>query len=98
MRERVTANGRNLRMTPGMRKVLAAIVDAPGPTWGFRICEATGIGPGSVYPVLEKLVNAGLIRSEWETPVSEDRPQRLYYHPAFTPSWYRANGLLAPHN
>jgi hypothetical protein len=46
---------REPKITSAMRDVLAAVVDAPAgdPTWGFRICETTGRGPGDVYPALE---------------------------------------------
>jgi hypothetical protein len=93
-RDRVVMNGRNYRMTGTMRKVLAAVVDAERPAWGFSICESAGLGSGVVYPAIERLVNAGLILGEWESPVPDDRPRRLFYRPAFDPSWYRANGLL----
>lgn len=68
MRKRLIMNGRNYRMTDDMRKVLAAVVDAVEPPWGFLICERTGLGSGVVYPVLERLMNAGVIRPEWESP------------------------------
>jgi hypothetical protein len=65
-----------------MRDVLAAVVDAPAgdPTWGFRICETTGRGPGGVYPALDRLMKAGLITDEWEDPPPADRPRRRLYH------------------
>src|SRR5260370_41741943 len=94
MRDRVIMNGRNYRMTEAMRKVLAQVVDAAEPAFGFSICESTGLGPGVVYPVLEKLMNAGLIHDEWESPAPDERPRRRFYHPAYGPSWYRSNRLL----
>ena len=93
-RRRVVMNDRNYRMSGAMRKVLAAVVDAVEPPWGFSVCQSAGLGPGAVYPALEKLVNAGLILADWEFPVPDDRPRRLFYRPAFDPSWYRVNGLL----
>ena len=68
MRNRLIMNGRNYRMTDDMRKVLAAVVDAAEPSWGFSICERAGVGSGVVYPVLERLMNAGVISAEWESP------------------------------
>lgn len=94
LRDRVIMNGQNYRMTDARRKVLAAVVDAAETAWGFSVCESTALGPGAVYPALERLVNAGLILAEWESPDPDDRPRRLFYRPAFAPSWYRANGLL----
>jgi hypothetical protein len=94
MRDRLVNNGQNYRMTDHMRKVLAAVVDAVEPPYGFSICERTGLSSGVVYPVLERLMNAGVISAEWESPAPDSRPRRLFYYPAYDPSWYRANGLL----
>lgn len=98
LRDRIVMpNGRNRRMTDAMRVVLAAIVDAAEaePAWGLSICETTRLGPGSVYPVLDKLMKAGLIRDEWEDPPPVGRLRRRLYHGSFDRSfWYRANHLL----
>jgi hypothetical protein len=94
LRQRIVMNGRNYKMTGTMRQVLAVITDATSPAWGLSICQATGLGSGIVYPAIDKLMNAGLIRDEWETPPPDGRPRRRFYHPAFGPSWYRANRLL----
>ena len=94
MRRRLQMNGRNYQMTETMRVVLAAVVGGGGQAWGVSICEETGLGTGVVYPVLDKLMAAGVITDRWEDTVPEDRPQRRYYDPAFDPSWYVANGLL----
>lgn len=79
-----------------MRTVLAAVVDADsaGPPWGLSLCEGTGLGTAAVYVALDRLMKAGLIRDEWETPLPADRPARRYYYPACPPAWYRENRLL----
>jgi hypothetical protein len=96
LRPRVVIKGRNYKVTDAMRAVLAAVVDAPdtNPAWGFSICESTGMGSGTVYPALDRLMQAGLIRDEWEDPPPENRPRLRLYHGAFDRSWYRANRLL----
>lgn len=96
MRDRLVMNGCNYRVTAVMRDVLAAIVNAERPAWGLAICEATGLGPAAVYPVLERLMKANVIRAEWENPAPAGRARRRFYHPVYDPGWYRANGLL-PH-
>jgi Fe2+ or Zn2+ uptake regulation protein len=90
LRLRLVMNGRNYRMTPVMRQVLAIIVDAEEALAGYSLCAATRYGPGSVYPALEKLVKAGCIYRETEVTVGS----RFLYRLVFSPQWYRANGLL----
>jgi PadR family transcriptional regulator, regulatory protein PadR len=50
---------------------------------GFDIIDATGYPSGTVYPILRRLEESGMLRSSWE-PVSvarsEQRPPRRYYH------------------
>lgn len=47
--------------------------------WGLSLCEGTGYGTGTVYPALNRLLNAGLITGRWEDPAPADRPRRRYY-------------------
>ena len=53
-----------------------------GTRHGFDILDATGLASGTVYPILRRLEDAGLVRSRWE-PVQrardEARPPRRYY-------------------
>ena len=49
---------------------------------GFDIIDATGLRSGTVYPILRRLEDAGLVRSRWErAPVArlDGRPPRRYY-------------------
>lgn len=70
-----------IRVTLVIMDVLDVIMSAPedDPAWGLRICEATGHGPGTVYPALDRLMKAGWIEDRWEDPVPADRPQRRLY-------------------
>jgi PadR family transcriptional regulator len=80
-----------IRLTYPTAMVLQAL--DRGVTHGFDIIEATGVRSGTVYPVLRRLEEAGLVRSRWE-PVAvarrENRPPRKYYE--LTPT---ADDLLA---
>jgi DNA-binding PadR family transcriptional regulator len=53
-----------------------------GSRHGFDIIDATGLRSGTVYPLLRRLEDAGMVRSSWE-PVaiarSSNRPPRKYY-------------------
>ena len=70
-----------IRVTLVIMDVLDVIMSAPqdDPAWGLRICEATGHGPGTVYPALDRLMKAGWIEDRWEDPVPADRPRRRFY-------------------
>jgi DNA-binding PadR family transcriptional regulator len=55
---------------------------AGGVRYGFDILDATGLASGTVYPILTRLENDGLLRSRWEDEVrahGEGRPARRYY-------------------
>jgi DNA-binding PadR family transcriptional regulator len=67
-------------MTYATAQVIQAL-DA-GYRYGFDIAEVTGLRGGTVYPILRRLKDAGMVKSEWE-PVAisrdEGRPPRKYY-------------------
>jgi PadR family transcriptional regulator PadR len=52
-----------------------------GCNYGFDIMEKTGLKSGTVYPVLRRLEQSGLIQSKWEAGEAQEleRPQRRYY-------------------
>jgi PadR family transcriptional regulator PadR len=50
--------------------------------YGFEIAQTTGLRRGTVYPILRRLEEAGLVTSAWEAPEQprdEGRPPRKYY-------------------
>lgn len=70
-----------IRMTTPVRLVLAALANSgpDKPMWGYRLCDCTGLGSGTVYPILERLDAAGYVTSHRETPKPADRPPRRFY-------------------
>lgn len=70
-----------IRVTSRVRAVLAVIADAPAdsPTWGYQICEQSGWGPGTVYPILERLEDAKWIVGEFEQRRRGGGPRRRRY-------------------
>ncbi|GAA1982122.1 hypothetical protein GCM10009838_49470 [Catenulispora subtropica] len=68
-------------MTATVLDVLSLLAAAAqdSPEWGLSICKKTGYGTGTVYPVLERLLDAGLISATWEEPQPADRPRRRYF-------------------
>ena len=69
-----------IRLTHPTALVLCAV--ARGHRYGFDVIDATGLQSGTVYPILRRLEDAGMLRARWE-PVQEargeKRPPRRYY-------------------
>lgn len=73
-------SGPKLRMTYPTAVVLQALDG--GLRYGFDIAEATGLRGGTVYPILRRLEDAGVVRSKWEAiqiSRKQGRPPRKYY-------------------
>lgn len=70
-----------IRLTMPTRAVLDLLLaaDVDDPPWGYRICELAELGPGTVYPILERLEEAGWIFGKWENADPKDRPKRRTY-------------------
>lgn len=69
-----------IRMTYATARVLQAL--AEGLRYGFDIAAATGLRGGTVYPILRRLEDEGLVASSWEDVEigrREGRPPRKYY-------------------
>ena len=55
---------------------------ASGYRHGFDIIDASGLQSGTVYPVLRRLEDAGMLKSKWERVErarAEQRPPRRIY-------------------
>jgi DNA-binding PadR family transcriptional regulator len=49
---------------------------------GFDIMDASGLKSGTVYPILRRLEDAGMLRAKWEAVADArdaQRPPRRYY-------------------
>lgn len=69
-----------MRLTLPTATVLAGIEH--GLRYGFDLIEASGLRAGTVYPILRRLEEAGLIVGSWEAVSlsrAEGRPPRRYY-------------------
>lgn len=69
-----------MRLTLPTATVLSALVH--GHAYGFEILDVTGLRPGTVYPVLRRLEEEGVVRSSWEDAAvarAEGRPSRRNY-------------------
>jgi DNA-binding PadR family transcriptional regulator len=76
---RMTA--RRLRVTMVILDILDVLMNASPdhPVWGLKLCEQTGHGTGTIYPALDRMLQAHWIEDRWEEPPPADRPRRRYY-------------------
>ncbi|WP_376702515.1 PadR family transcriptional regulator [Mesorhizobium sp. ISC25] len=90
---------KNVRLTSVSLKVLKIFIDAPRkPRSGIEISRESGIASGTLYPILDRLEDAGWFASAWENvdPAEVGRPRRRYY--TITGEGYNAaNEALAPY-
>lgn len=60
--------------------VLLALADNPT-EWrhGYDLCQQTGLKAGSMYPILIRLADRGLLETMWESEIPAGRPPRHLY-------------------
>jgi PadR family transcriptional regulator len=71
---------RTRRPSPQTAAVLQALAADPG-RWhyGYELCTQLDIRAGSLYPILIRLADRGLLESMWETERVSGRPARHMY-------------------
>ncbi|WP_309116970.1 PadR family transcriptional regulator [Saccharothrix sp.] len=67
--------------------VLDVLLDGDRPRWGLEIIKLTGRPSGSVYPLLDRLEQAGWVTSSWDDDADRRGPRRRLY--ALTPDGAR---------
>lgn len=62
------------------RAVLAALGSKPS-EWrhGYSLSQETGLKSGTLYPLLMRLHDQGLLEAEWRSPETPGRPARHAY-------------------
>ena len=66
--------------TPQTRAVLAALHDHPAQwRYGYDIARETGLASGTLYPILGRLADRGLLETRWEEDPPDGRPRRHLY-------------------
>lgn len=61
-------------------EVLAALVREPdGWRYGYDLTRETGVGAGTLYPLLDRWERQGLLESEWRPAEKPGRPARHAY-------------------
>jgi DNA-binding PadR family transcriptional regulator len=60
--------------------VVLALAEKPAAwRYGYQLCQQLGIKPGSMYPILMRLADRGLLETTWDTEVPAGRPPRHLY-------------------
>jgi PadR family transcriptional regulator PadR len=70
------------RMTTQTLLVLSAMLSDPDTDWyGFELSKRSGLKPGTIYPILDRLLKANWLERRWEEidPAIEGRPRRRLY-------------------
>lgn len=71
---------RDRRPSKQMLALLAAMSDRPE-QWrhGYELMKDTGVSSGTLYPLLMRMTEQGLLEAEWREPVQAGRPPRHTY-------------------
>jgi PadR family transcriptional regulator PadR len=71
---------RDRRLSSQTLAVLSALATAPD-TWryGYELGAEVGLASGSLYPILMRLSDRGLLESTWEEQPPRGRPPRHLY-------------------
>jgi len=71
---------RSRRPSAQTTAVVLALAQTPS-TWryGYELCQQLGLKAGSVYPILMRLADRGMLETSWETDPPAGRPPRHLY-------------------
>jgi len=47
--------------------------------YGYELCKETGLSSGTLYPLLMRLSDQGLLESHWQEPERPGKPPRHAY-------------------
>lgn len=71
---------RNRRPSAQTTAVVLALAEQPAAwRYGYELCQELGMKAGSMYPILMRLADRGLLETAWETDPPAGRPPRHLY-------------------
>src|SRR5499426_650476 len=71
---------RNRQPSTQTAAVLLALGEDPTAwRYGYDLCQETGLKAGSMYPILMRLADRGLLETAWEHDTPAGRPPRHLY-------------------
>jgi PadR family transcriptional regulator, regulatory protein PadR len=70
---------RSRRPSAQTTAVVLALAEEPTAwRYGYQLCQQLGLKPGSLYPILVRLADRGLLETSWEPSVDSRPPRHLY--------------------
>ena len=74
--------------------VLQALAADPGRwRYGYDLCAELGLQAGSMYPILIRLADRGLLETSWEAEAAPGKPPRHLYRLTGTGRAYAASAV-----
>jgi PadR family transcriptional regulator, regulatory protein PadR len=71
---------RSRKPSPQTVAVLRALAEDPTAwRYGYELCQRVGLQAGSMYPILIRLADRGLVEAAWEADPQPGRPPRHLY-------------------
>jgi PadR family transcriptional regulator, regulatory protein PadR len=67
---------------PSAQTTAVVLALAENPTvwrYGYELCQRLGLKAGSMYPILMRLADRGLLETAWENDAPAGRPPRHLY-------------------
>ncbi|SFK04801.1 Transcriptional regulator PadR-like family protein [Sphingomonas sp. NFR04] len=82
-----------------MLSLLDALAAAPQ-QWrhGYELMKETGLKSGTLYPLLMRMTDQGLVEAEWREPAQPGRPPRHAYRLTAAGIGFVRNAQAAPQN
>ena len=72
--------GRSRRPSAQTTAVVLALAETPTAwRYGYQLCQQLDLKPGSMYPILMRLADRGLLETSWDTDGRAGRPPRHLY-------------------
>jgi DNA-binding PadR family transcriptional regulator len=83
------------RPSPQTIAVVRALAEQPTRwRYGYDLCTQLGVQAGTMYPILMRLTDRGLLETDWETDPAPGRPPRHLYR--LTGEGHEFAAALAP--
>lgn len=82
------------RPSPHTQALLAALSQRPR-AWhyGYELSQMTNLKSGTIYPILMRLCDRGMLESQWKEAKIEGRPARHMYRLTSAGVAFARNGL-----